>query len=278
MSTSFRFIVDKQAEWGQSIECRPDYALYAASVAQNLFMQRLNPETESEFEAADGAELRPSRSGPPKMSALFSSSALAVNFFDRWRSDSSSLGSALGLGSAVDGLRFEYKCERYPVGPREPNLDLLLTLVNGERAAVEAKFAEPFRRPGADAQLAPKYFQDDVRHWEKAGLARAQGLAHALRARWEYLDAAQLLKHMLGLATDGCARVLLYLWYDTGLDDAAKHRREIDRFGEAVKGDAVAFQATTYQEAFGLLARATGTPADWIGYMSARYFNVAKSA
>jgi len=212
------------------------------------------------------------------MASLISSSALAVNFFDRWRFKPSALGAALGLASPVVDLRFEYKCDRYPVGPREPNLDLLLTLGTGEGIAVESKFAEPFRKPGADAMISTKYFVGDVRHWESVGLIRAQGLADALRARWEYLDAAQLLKHMLGLASDGCAKTLLYLWYDTGLGDAVEHRREINSFAKAIKGDAVKFRTTTYQDAFRILMLSSDVPPEWVQYMDARYFGDAYSA
>ncbi len=212
------------------------------------------------------------------MRALLSSSALAVNFFDPWRSiDKASLGAALQVGAPVADLRFEYVCRNYPVGPRSPNLDLLATLANGRRVAIESKFAEPYRSPGRDAKLAAKYFKTQDGYWTHVGLSKAQSVAETLRARWEYLDAAQLLKHMLGLANDGCASVLLYLWFDTGLEDAVQHRREIGMFAEAVRGDHLEFRALTYQEAFDALEPPSSPAGGWHDYMATRYFNVPEA-
>jgi hypothetical protein len=90
-------------------------------------------------------------------------SAFAVNFFDAWRdSPLGDLGKALGLGALPESLSFEYKPLRYPVGPCPPNFDLLLSLEGGHHVAIESKFAEPFRAPGEDAPLSPKYFPDGV--------------------------------------------------------------------------------------------------------------------
>lgn len=72
-----------------------------------------------EFEAADGRELRYHDGEPPKMHAVHSSSALAVNVFDYWRQirDVSGNGQALrSIASAcgvpctgIDNLHFEQK-------------------------------------------------------------------------------------------------------------------------------------------------------------------------
>ena len=55
------------------------------TVSSNLFLTRLNPDTEVEFSHADGAEIQAASGKPAKMWALLSSSALAMNFFDAWR-------------------------------------------------------------------------------------------------------------------------------------------------------------------------------------------------
>lgn len=271
-TSSFTIIREQQVSWAKRIARNHAREDYAVDVAANLFLGRLNECTERSYLAANGAELIESKSGarPPKMSSLMSSSALVVNFFDVWGNQGTApLGAALGLDAPVLDLRFEYLCTHYPVGPRKPNLDLLL-IQRDSGVAVEAKFAEPYRNPGADWLLGRTYFTDRVGPWEKVGLTRAQTLAEPLRARWEYLDVAQLLKHMLGLAVDGCAKVLLYLWYDTGLPDADRHRREIERFAAAVAGDPIEFRSVTYQDAFQRLAPAA--PQEWVEYMAARYF------
>lgn len=275
MTESLRFAEVAQAAWSRRTPLDPARPGYTATIGANLFLGGLRPATEAEFRAADGAELEDTARRPAKMRALVSSSALGVNFFDAWRdSMHTGLGQVLGLGAPSAKLRFEYKPDRYPVGPRSPNLDLLLTLEAGHRVGVESKFTEPFRAPGGDALLSPKYFPIGVNLWDQAGLGRAQQLAGRLAARWHYLDAAQLLKHMLGLACESEeSATLLYLWYDTGLDDAQAHRTEVVMFAEQVHGDRVGFRSCTYQEAFAALPAGAETVAGWREYMAARYFS-----
>jgi len=251
---------------------------YVKDLADNLLLRKLNPETKAEFDEADGAELHNSGSRPAKMRALVSSSALAVNFFDSWRHiPKGPLLNALKLPEPITSFRFEYKCDKktYPVGPRSPNLDLLLTLADGQRIGIESKFVEPYRNPGADYSLAPKYFPPGLGHWSNAGLLRAQALASEIQGRWKYLDAPQLLKHMLGLRSEQpkAAVQLIYVWYDTGFDDAADHRAEVERFSEAIAGDVVRFSAMSYQELFKSLRKSNPDPPHgWTAYLSERYF------
>lgn len=275
LSDSLRHIERAQAKWSRAIPLDTGRPGYAASVGDNLFLRSLRPGTEIEFRVADGAELKDSVRRPAKMRAVASSSALAVNFFDAWRDTPlADLLQGLGLGTSRATLRFEYKPDRYPVGPRSPNLDLLLLQDGGHRVAVESKFAEPFRAPGEGALLSPKYFPNGVDLWDRAGLAGAQQVAGQLAARWHYPDVAQLLKHMLGLACESDEpATLLYLWYDTGLDDARAHRDEMEMFAELVHRDRVAFRACSYQEVFEALPAGTQPVTEWREYMTARYFS-----
>ena len=82
------YIIVKQVAWAQNngvslIGSKIDGGgpAYTRCLEANLFESLLS-QTIQEFEAGDGHEL----SGyPPKMSALHSSSALAVNFFQYWQ-------------------------------------------------------------------------------------------------------------------------------------------------------------------------------------------------
>ena len=279
MTISLSNIERVQAQWalktGKSLE-RPGYV---KDLADNLLLRKLKPETEAEFAKADGSELRDSGNRPAKMRALVSSSALAVNFFDSWRDVSKGLlTNALKLPELITSLRFEYKCdkEKYPVGPGSPNLDLLLTLADGQRIGIESKFVEPYR--GKDYDLLPKYFPSGLGYWSNAGLLRAQSLANEMRGRWKYLDAPQLLKHMLGLRSEQPEAIvqLIYVWYDTDFDDAKAHRAEIERFSDSISGDVVRFSAISYQDLFKSLRDSSpDSSPEWASYLSERYFSVA---
>jgi hypothetical protein len=269
-----------QSRWAQDLSIPLERTGYVTRLVDNLFLGHLNPETRAELQSADGGELNDEGRRPAKMRALISSSALAVNFFDAWRRvPTEPLAAALGLGEPIVRLRFEYKCTDYPIGPRSPNLDVMLTTTSGRRLAIECKFTEAYRNPGKRAPLSEKYFPPGFGVWSAAHLPRAQALANDESARWHYLDASQLLKHLLGLRSDKSPGEveLLYLWYDTGLNDAVAHREEIERFAAIVAEEnaeeAVRFRSMTYQELFGALVLSEAAlPSGWATYMSRRYF------
>ena len=274
MSQSLRAVRELQLKWASDIPRDAARPLYAANIADNLFLRRLNADSKEEFSDADGAELEDRHGRPAKIQALMSSSALAVNFFDPWRGlGLGQLGAALNIGSPISSFRFEYKCGDYPVGPRSPNLDLLLTAPDGGRIGVESKFTEPYRGSGSHKPLTDKYLRTGANLWASRGLTRAQHLAHQTRHTWLHLDTNQLLKHLLGLASETAATVsLLYLWYDTGLEDAKVHRSEIALFRDLIEGERALFFACSYQEAFARLEAAQQPTAGWHTYMSTRYF------
>ena len=276
LTDSHKLIQAAQDSWSRGRPRDAKWTHYVAKPEDNLFLGGLRPETEAEFRAGDGAELSDARTRPAKMRALVSSSALAVNFFDAWRdADKGHLAEPLGLPGEVTALRFEFRPKGYPVKPRSPNLDLLLTLADGRQVAVESKFTEPYGGP-AGSWLSEKYFPTSQRLWDAVDLPAAQRLADALRPRWRYLDVPQLLKHMLGLASDpDGASTLLYLWYDTGLSDADSHRAEVARFAEQVCGDRITFLSQTYQAVFRVLFPASTPTVGWYAYMNDRYFRTA---
>ncbi len=278
LTDSAKYIQGAQKRWSRGRPLDTKWPRYLAKLEDNLFLQRLRPETESEFRSADGSELSDTRTRPAKMRALVSSSALAVNFFDAWRgAHESNLAAALGLSGVVTALRFEFQPNGYPVKPRSPNLDVVLTLADGQRVAVESKFTEPYGGKATHG-LSEKYFPVSERLWDTADLPAAQKLADALRPEWRYLDVPQLLKHMLGLASDpeGPAR-LLYLWYDTGLADADEHRAEVERFAWAIRGDRIGFVSQTYQAVFEAIPGASSPTEGWYAYFGRSLFSIGGS-
>ena len=212
MTASLDGLHNRQDKWAMTIPRDPKHPLYVRSLDANLFLNGLRPETEADFRKGDGSELNDAKTRPAKMRALVSSSALAVNFFDPWRGERLvELGAALSLNAPVVSLGFEYKPLNYPVKPRSPNLDLMLTLDDGQRVGVESKFAEPYRSPGEGSVISRRYFPTDLALWTDVGLDGAQALANTLAPSWIYLDVGQLLKHMLGLASETQGRTEHYL-------------------------------------------------------------------
>lgn len=206
------------------------------------------------LELADGKEIE---SG--KLASKESSAALAVNTFG-WFVDRPQLLPPLpglaGIGSPIV-VDVEY-CARFPwPGGRHPWLDAIVE-TDTHLVGVESKRYEPFR-DRKSVSLSPAY--DRPKWGEEMGpFERMRDELRSGAMEFEYLDAAQLVKHAFGLVTDAGRRarkpVLFYLFAEPEqLADKPippttfrKHREEVRQFAEAVSGAEVAFAASSYRE------------------------------
>jgi hypothetical protein len=274
-----RTVVDlikkQQLVWAAQAGICPDEDGYCTTLDQNLF-RPLSALSRADLLAGDGGELGKNNERG-KAQALHSSALLACNFFDYWRGrDLSTLATLFGVADLC-GLRFEAK---FPTGMRgkAPNLDVVLYERTGGVLAIESKFTEPFRRSKTKGFLKPKYF-DNSDTWSRVGLSGCQVLADDLRAnpsQFELLDVAQLLKHMLGLATQQDAWRLCCLWYRPSGAMGDQHAAELDRFAQRIGSDAKRFFSVTYQEAFRRLGDLIGPEhSEYRHYLRDRYFVTA---
>lgn len=188
-----------------------------------------------------------------------SSAALAVNTFGWFIERPELLPPLPGMAPASKAslVDVEY-CARFPWrGGRHPWLDAVVE-TDTQLIGVESKRFEPYRDKKT-VSFSKAYSRDvwgrGMGPWEAMRDALASG-----RERFDFLDAAQLVKHAFGLVTQGGLRgkepVLVYLFAEparrgeVSIPPAtfAKHRAEIARFGAAVANARVAFQAISYRE------------------------------
>lgn len=224
---------------------------YAVDLKANL-LYAMSPETECDFAAGAGRELK------RNMRAPHSSSALVVNTFERWRKHPEHLELA-GVRS-FDTIVFEKK---YPTGLPgiPPHLDLVAA--NTEAVvAVESKCLEyltpevPHFRPSYQ-RLADEYGTRSWFHYVTAGITTSL-----------HLNVAQLVKHWLGLCRAHPDRrvTLLYLYWEPDnwrqVPECCQHRDEIQDFADHVDGDAVRFVPLSYPELWADWERRSATP--WI--------------
>lgn len=204
--------------------------------------------------AAGGKEIESGKLANPESSA-----ALAVNTFG-WFAGRPELLPPLpglahvGLPTMVD---VEY-CARFPwAGGRHPWLDAVVE-TDTHLIGVESKRYEPYRDRKA-VSLSAAYdrpvWGDGMRPFE-----RMRDRLRLGEARFEYLDASQLVKHAFGLVTDARRRVrrpaLLYLYAEPGQMGGtalppsvfAAHRREVEAFAAEVTNAEVEFSAASYRE------------------------------
>lgn len=196
---------------------------------------------------ADGHEL----SG--KLDSPQSSAALAVNTFGWFHDRPERLPAfpMLGLASRPTAVEVEY-CARFPWrGGKHPWLDAWVG-TSEAIIGVESKRFEPFRDQ-KKVELSKAY---DRKVWHDR-MAPFEAMRDRLRSReehFELLDAAQLVKHAFGLATEGRQKkkrpYLVYLFAEPKEYAAQResHRKEIARFAAAVNGAEVGFGAISYRE------------------------------
>jgi hypothetical protein len=271
MSTTRKKALDRQRVWAAARGIAIDPQGYTHRLDDNL-LQPLSAAARAEFSRGKGDELGRD-GGRGKMQALHSSAALAVNAFDHWRErPRDALRSALGLDRPIAAIEFE---RTFPTGLRgvPPHLDVTLSLEDGAVVAIESKFLEPYPARKGDRPWRSAYFPEVGGLWDDAGLPGCQGIAEGLRSgdlRYRHLDAAQLLKHALGLArTVQGDYALWYLWYDGGTEEDTTHREEIDDF--AGRADArLRFRAMTYRDLFEMLNEA-GAERQYVTYLTGRY-------
>lgn len=198
-----------------------------------------------------------------KFTSPDSSAALAANAFGWFLPRPSALPPLPGVPMGQpQSLAIETQM-RFPWrGGEHPWLDAAIetptTLVG-----IESKRYEPFR-PRKNSAFSDAYFRPV---WGQ-GMQRWTDLRDALHSQtltYRHLDAVQLVKHALGLATQiekqGKGAVLVYLhaapshWASSGkpLDSAAilRHRSEIDDFATRIKGARVTFAALAWQNLIG---------------------------
>jgi len=288
MLSGYEYIVSKQIQWAENNRIpligskgERGRATYTLDLNQNLFEPLLEV-NRKQFEEGNGQEFLGSPEGPAKMQAVHSSSALAVNIFQYWqiRGLVNEIASACGFcnrnSNYSESIVFE---DKYCIDTKfviPPNIDVVFH--NNESSpyklfAVECKFSEAYGGR-AHGGLKSKYV-DEKKLWPD--LSALEELARKTNSddqRYSFLDAAQLIKHILGLKACVGSKgfKLLYLWYDVLGNEGANHRAEVQDFTNIAKSDGINFHAMTYQELIIILDRHYRTEhSEYIKYLTDRY-------
>ena len=214
---------------------------YAASAERNLVPGVRLEDIQADFAQGSGQELE------GKFRAAHSSSALAANSFGLWRKNPQAL-SLLGE-TGFTFLQFEKQCPT-GLGGIPPNLDFL---VAGPDVVIgaESKFLEFLtpKQPKFAASYQPKNLPQLEPCWAR--------LIDDLKAGpKQYLDAAQLVRHYLGLrnqpAFKGKKIVLFYVFWEpenwADFPEYRQHRAEIAAFQAKIQDSEVSFAWTSYPQ------------------------------
>lgn len=272
--TSRRHVISAQIDWAKLQGHAPDSRGYLPTYQANLH-RPLSTKALGCFTKGSGNELRDTRKRPAKMRALHSSSALVVNVFDGWCDAPDKALQVLGLPTGAVQMEFE---AQLPTGldGKPPNLDLCIWWADGTVLGVESKFTEWLtpKSPGKEL-FKDKYFPADRKLWAAKGLSRCQELARLLRDGrlvYRHLDAAQLLKHILGLASTARRFELCYLYFDVQGKERGLHAAEIHDFRNRLGAD-LPFHVGTYQSVFEKLRVMTSASEAHVRYLASRYMS-----
>jgi|SRR5579862_1738850 len=155
-SSEHHNIKARQRAWAARVGRTFDADGYCTSVDGNIF-GGLSLDARKDFEGGDGTELGKD-GGRGTIQALHSSSALACNWFDYWRScDLQPLSQAFDVPVRFTKLALEQKFSS-GLGGIGPNLDVLLTGDDDTLFAIESKFTELYTKSKTKTYLKPKYF------------------------------------------------------------------------------------------------------------------------
>jgi hypothetical protein len=150
-------------------------------------------------------------------------------------------------------------------------MDVVIDLKDGSILAIESKFTESFG--GRKKTIREAYFDSD--RWSRRGLPGAQSVANDVRRGRSFgtVDAPQLLKHTLGLASQNRTWSLLLLWYAPDSETAARMAGDAEDFKSALGPDGSRLRVMTYQELWPRIVSGCGAvDAAYVAYISSRYF------
>lgn len=185
-----------------------------------------------------------------KCRAPYSSSMLVVNSFARFRR-TEMLPVAYDLAGLTRAkFRFEGTCPT-GLGGTPPHLDVLACgseVVLG----VESKCTEHLgsKKP----EFADSYLKlRDSNRQSPAWIIEMEAI-RAIKRAYKHLDAAQLIKHALGISNNyfGKRLTLLYIYWEptnaNSIPEIRDHRAELQEFRARVRGGSPAFHAMTYDD------------------------------
>tara|TARA_R110002096_G_scaffold258063_2_gene451675 strand:+ start:363 stop:815 length:453 start_codon:yes stop_codon:yes gene_type:complete len=143
---------------------------------------------------------------------------------------------------------------------------------------IESKYSEWLQKYSQGyAPFKSKYFRGKTGLWAERGFPRAQVLAEQMYSQdvfFHHLNAAQLLKHALGLASQFGKNIsLAYVYLDWPGPESELHMAEIDQFASLVDEN-MRFRIWAYNNLIKSLASTAGVDEHYTGYLVDRYLPV----
>lgn len=268
--TSMDNIREQLVQWANGNLISLDSKNYVVNLEDNFYNKHISQSTTNDINQGSGNETK------GKLRALWSSTALVVNFFEYWKNENriSAISSLFGI-SGANTIKYESK---HPTGLSGGPANLDIEFFGGDMpVAIESKFLEPYSKSKNSELFKESYFQNDL-IWLNMPACRT--LAVDLNKGsivYTYLAAEQLIKHIISLTkeygTDGFT--LYYLWFDIKSQGAEEHRNEIESFKSKIDLS-INFKSMTYNELFKTMQTQLKSDNSYRQYLQSRYFDLIK--
>jgi hypothetical protein len=221
--------------------------IYTMDINSNFFIPLAN-DSISEINSGDGNELKSINNNPAKIQALHSSSALVVNIFEYWKQNKEYdiIAKFLGINDKnILNLEYEKQFTIFNKPKKQANLDICFEYSDNSVVAIESKYTEPYSLRNAKKTFAPKYFEEKSIWNELPNLLELANMINKNETEFEYLDAVQLVKHILGLQNvinNKEKYKLIYIYFPAiEKTPEMKHEIEILALNEIMKLDKINF-------------------------------------
>jgi len=221
--------------------------IYTMDLNSNLFLP-LSSESYSEFESGDGHEILSINGKAPRMQALFSSSALVVNIFEYWKQNKeySIIAKLLGINDKdIINMTYEKQFLIFNKPKTQSNIDVCFEYSDNSVVGIESKYKEPFDIRNAKKIFSQKYFENKNVWNDLPNLFELANMINKNETQFEYLDAPQLMKHILGLQNvikNKEKYKLVYIYFPAiEKTPEVKHEIEIMALNEIMKLDKINF-------------------------------------
>lgn len=238
-------LADRLTELGVAVGPK-GYTKHFDDAVLETFSPEFTQAIRADLSGKGGSELVAHGQGAPKFHAAHSSAGLAANVFGPWLIGPESL--PFGGEGFVGETHLEVECSSGLRGTA-PTLDCV---VDGPQVlAIESKCTETFDAHQAD--FKPAYRDVVTALSDPTWRAEYERLTEDPR-RYRFLDAAQLIKHYLGLRRQFAARhvTLAYLYWEpaNAADIAAciVHAAEAAEFAQRVDDPRVQFVEMSYRQ------------------------------
>jgi hypothetical protein len=254
--------------------------IYTMDINSNFFIP-LSDESFLELSSGSGNELKSTDDKPAKIQALHSSSALVVNIFEYWKQNKEYeiIAKFLGINNKnISNIKYENKFKISNKLGTPPNLDVCFEYSDNSVVAIESKYTEPYGIRNGKKIFLQKYF-DDKNIWnELPNLFELANMINKNETQFEYLDAPQLIKHILGLQNvikNKDKYKLIYIYFPAvKKTPEMNHEIEVLALNEIMKLDKVNFIYLNWLNVIEKLNRnLKDIRKKYINYIMERYVN-----